>query len=202
MFSYPLNFKFKTLALGAKVTVTDSTNKQLFFVKQKLFKLKENIQIFTDESMAQLVGTIGANKILDFSPRYSFKTPDGSEIGAVKRYGGKSLFRATYEVLNGDVSEFIIREEKSWVKFVDALIGEIPILGMFAGYIFNPVYIVQRGNKETLRTDPLVMKIKKQPAMFEGKFIVELLDTNLDEGEESRLVIGALTTMIFERFRG
>lgn len=203
MFNYPLNFKFKAIALASKITVTDASGKQLFYVKQKAFKLKENIQLFTDDSMQQQIGTIGTDKVFDFSPTFRFKTMDGTEIGSVKRHGRRSIFKATYEVMGTDSEpDFVIREEKGWVKFVDALIGEIPILGMFAGYMFNPVYIVQRGNINTPKDAPAVLRIVKKPAMLEGKFDVELVDKSISDEEESRLVIGALVSVMLERFRG
>jgi hypothetical protein len=43
---------------------------------------------------------------------------------------------------------------------MDALFGEIPVLGMFTGYVFNPTYI------EADMQGQVVMKIKKEPALF------------------------------------
>ena len=64
-----------------------------------------------------------------------------------------------------------IHEENGWIKVMDALLGELPLVGMFTGYFFNPSYIVAR-----LDNTP-VARLKKQPAFFEGAFGLAKLAT-------------------------
>lgn len=88
-----------------------------------------------------------------------------------------------------------IHEENAWVKVFDSLLGELPIIGMFTGYLFNPAYIVSRMDNSP------VAKLKKQPAFFEGVFSLELTGPVTPE-EESRILLSVLTMTLLERARG
>ncbi len=88
-----------------------------------------------------------------------------------------------------------IHEENGWVKVVDALLGEIPLLGMFTGYFFNPSYIVSRMDGAQ------VARLKKQPAFFEGVFQLEPL-TQMGDDEETKVMLSVLTMTLLERARG
>jgi len=43
--NYPLQFSFKIIALAPQITVTDSTGQVISYVRQKMFKLREQIEI-------------------------------------------------------------------------------------------------------------------------------------------------------------
>jgi hypothetical protein len=88
-----------------------------------------------------------------------------------------------------------IQEENPWIKMADALLSEIPILGIFSGYFFHPVYQVTRADGTP------VMRMTKQPAFFEGKFSVEKLGA-LNETEEQRVLLSLMMAILLERSRG
>ena len=69
MMHYPLNLTFKFFALGPELSVVDAQGTLLFYVKQKLFRLKEAVNIFADADQRELAYTINADRILDFSAR-------------------------------------------------------------------------------------------------------------------------------------
>jgi uncharacterized protein YxjI len=71
-----------------------------FFVKQKGFKLKEAITVYGEEEMETEHLKIQARNVLDFSGTYDVETPDGEQVGALRRKGAKSLFRDEWEILN------------------------------------------------------------------------------------------------------
>ena len=48
--NYPLQISFKAIALSNQGTVTDASGNVVAYVKQKAFKLKEAITVFTDQS--------------------------------------------------------------------------------------------------------------------------------------------------------
>ncbi len=82
---------------------------------------------------------------IDFSARYNFTDASGRHIGGIKRQGMRSIWRANYEIHNTAGQQVLkIHEESGWIKVIDALVGEIPIVGMFTGYMFNPAYLVER----------------------------------------------------------
>ena len=46
--NYPLQLSFKILAIARQLSVTDTTGRLVFYVKQKAFKLKEAVTVFAD----------------------------------------------------------------------------------------------------------------------------------------------------------
>jgi uncharacterized protein YxjI len=77
---FPLNFTFKITTISNDFRVNDATGAEVAFVRQKLFKLKEEVQVFNDESRSQLNFTVKANKWLDFSAAYVFYDNQQREI--------------------------------------------------------------------------------------------------------------------------
>ena len=194
--NYPLKLSFKLLALASQIYIRDSQGNLLGYVKQKLLKLKEDINVFADEHQKALLFNIKADRVVDFSARYNFTDAQSRVIGSIKRKGMRSIFKANYEVFDGQGNQvMLIREENGWIKVADSLIGELPVIGMFTGYFFNPSYIVERTNGSP------VARLKKQPAFFEGVFEVEKL-AELSPEEESRVLLSVLTMTLLERARG
>jgi uncharacterized protein YxjI len=77
-------------------------DKQLvFFVKQKAFKLKEEITVYADEGQKHPRLQINARSIIDFSATYDVTdAATGEKVGALQRQGVKSLFRDEWHILD------------------------------------------------------------------------------------------------------
>ncbi len=194
--NYPLNLSFKLLALASQIYIRDANGQLIGYVKQKLFKLKEDINIFADEQQTQHLFNIKADRVIDFSARYNFTDAQGRGLGSIKRKGMRSIFKAHYLIFDENESQIMeVHEESGWVKVFDALLGEVPILGMFTGYFFNPSYMVTRMDGSQ------VARLKKQPAFMEGIFSLEPL-VQVAGDEESRLLLSILTMTLLERMRG
>lgn len=74
-----------------------------FFIKQKLFKLKEEITVFADEDQKQKRLTIKARGIGDFAGTYDVRDAStGENVGACRRRGLKSLFKDEWELLDAE----------------------------------------------------------------------------------------------------
>jgi len=196
---YPLFVSFKILAFAPQLQITDSSGRSLVYVKQKLFKFKEKVEIFTDKSKSTKLGTIKANKVLDWSARYFFESNNGTEIGSVGRKGMRSLWKASYETFNPgeDTPDYLISEENPAAKIFDSLIGEIPILGMASSYLFNPKYLATKKNGSEG-----VMRVTKKPALWEGKFQIDKLSEELTPQQELNLVFSFIMLLLLERKRG
>ena len=193
---YPINLSFKILALASQIYIRDADNSLIGYVKQKLFKLKEDINVFADEQQTQHLFNIKADRILDFSANYRFSDAGGRTIGSIKRKGMRSIFKAHYLISDTSGNQVMeIREENGWIKVVDALIGELPIIGMFTGYFFNPSYIVSRSETDQ------VARLAKEAAFFEGKFQLTPIG-QMTEDEESLVLLSVLTMTLMERSRG
>jgi uncharacterized protein YxjI len=194
--NYPLQLSFKLLALAQQVSVTDAQGNLIFYVKQKAFKLKEAVTVFADAQQARALYNINADKVLDFSARYRFTdSTTGQQLGSVKRQGMKSIWKARYDILDGENPVMMIAEENPWIKVFDALLGEVPLVGMFTGYFFHPAYQVTHTNGAVL------LRLVKQPAFFEGKFIVEK-HAEMPPAEETRALLSLLMMILLERRRG
>lgn len=194
---YPLTLTFKILALASQATVTDANGRVVLYTKQKLFKFREHVEIFTDKNRTTRLAEIKANKVIDWSARYTSTDAQGREIGSVGRRGWRSLWSAHYEAFNpGDnVPDFSIREENAWIKVLDGLFSGIPVLGMFSGYVFHPRY-------NAARTDGAVaMSLTKQAAFFEGRFSIEK-HADLTPREELNLFLSFMMLVLLERKRG
>ncbi len=192
---YPLELSFKVLALTPQIAVTDAGGNLVFYVKLKMFKLKEQVTIFSDEEKTRPLYYINADRVIDFSGRYHFTDINGANLGSVKREGMRSIWKAHYNILDGEEVVMSIREEKPWVKVADGCIGQIPIIGLISGFIFHPTYLVSRVDGS------IVMRLEKQPSFFESKFTVKK-DLELDEREETRVLLSLMMMILFERARG
>jgi uncharacterized protein YxjI len=56
------------MALAPQLSVTDASGQQVLYVKQKLFKLKEAVNVFADAAQTRQLYTINADRILTFPP--------------------------------------------------------------------------------------------------------------------------------------
>jgi uncharacterized protein YxjI len=195
-FQFPLSLTFKIGTFSNDFIATDANDQTLAYVRQKMFKLKEEVNLFTDDSKSELKYSIKADRWLDFSASYRFEDASGKNLGRVARKGWRSFWKAKYEIY--DISEnqdFIIEEANAWVKVADSLLGEVAIIGMLTGYFFNPTYNVTRANGE------IVAKLKKEPSFFGRRFKVEKL-MQLKEVEEERILLGLMMMVLLERRRG
>jgi hypothetical protein len=192
---FPLTLTFKLLALSPQITVTDANGQVVFYVKQKLFKLKEAVTVFADQAQTQPMYSMQADRIIDFSANYRFSDQAGNQLGSVKRQGARSLWKAHYDIHIGDQIVGTITEQDAWVKVADACFQQVPFLGILGGYFFNPVYLVSRPD------GTVIVKVKKQPAFFESSFTIEEA-VDIDEAAEVRTILSIIMMTLLERSRG
>ncbi len=194
---FPLDLRFKIMALAPQIYVRDAEGKLIAYVKQKLFKLKDSVNVFADEEQTQLRYTINADRFLDFNARFTLADAAGTELGKVGRRGARSLFRAHYDLFppGSDVAELSVQEESVMVRVLDALFTDIPVVGMFSGYLFNPKYLATRADGTPLA------RLTKKRTMLESGFHIDAL-APLDDALEERIMLGSLMMVLLERTRG
>lgn len=196
--NYPLNMSFKVISWGPQVTVTDASGQEVMFVHMKALKLKEDVAIYRNSSKTQEIGRIRADRVIDFSARYRFiDSNSGQEIGSVKREGMRSLWKASYNVLapGSDQITHHLKEDNPWVRVLNTVLMDVPLLGMFSGYFFNPSYTLFASGSETP-----IYTLVKQPAFFEGKFEVNMVGQA--GNDEARLLFSLIMITLLERMRG
>jgi uncharacterized protein YxjI len=193
---FPLHLTFKVTTLSNDFVATDANGNTVAYVRQKMLRLLEEVQVFSNENRSELNYTIRANRWLDFNSTYTFTNRMGYEVGRIVRKGWASLWKAHYEIFDEkQQSDLIIREENPWAKVFDNMLGEIPLLGVLSGYLFHPAYIVTRPNGTE------VVRLTKQASFWGRKFTVDKL-SSFEAGEEERIVLGLMMMILLERQRG
>lgn len=193
---FPLKFRFKITTLSNDFVASDATGQTIAYVKQKMFKFVDEISVYNDDTKSQLQYTIKANKWLDFSAAYTFTNAMGLEIGRVVRKGWASIWKARYEIYDDKQHiNLMIQEENPWAKVGDAVFGEIPVVGLLTGYIFNPSYKVMRDD------GTIVVQLKKEPTFLGRQFNV-IKVSEFKSGEEERVVLSLMMMILLERRRG
>lgn len=195
--NYPLDFKFKISTLSSDFNITDKDGNYVAYVRQKLFKLKEDVVIFSDESRTNELFRIKADRWLDFNASYSMTNVSENKVqGRLARKGMRSIWKSSYDIVdeNGE-KKFNISEDNAWVKIFDSIIGEIPLIGMFTGYFLNPSYSVKDNNGQVL------FRLKKMPSLIGRRFQLDRL-VDIPDEDETLIVLSYLMMVLLERSRG
>ena len=95
--------KRQAISLTGKFRFYDPLGNLVMFSEQKMFKLREDIRVYSDESKTQEVLSIKARQIMDFSASYDVvDTAMNQKVGALRRKGLRSLLRDEWEVLDAN----------------------------------------------------------------------------------------------------
>jgi hypothetical protein len=120
--------KFWTL-FSPKFYFYDQQENLIAFVKQKAFKLREDIRVYRDEAMTNELLHIRARTILDWSTAYDVvDSYSRQKVGTLKRKGWKSMVRDEWVVMDANEVEIgRIREDSAFLALLRRfLTGLIP----------------------------------------------------------------------------
>jgi hypothetical protein len=118
--TYLVRRKFWKL-FGESFFVFDSNGALVLFSKMKAFKLKEDIRVFTDETLQTEALSIQARSVLDFSGSYDvYDSASGERAGALRRKGLKSSFyKDEWVILDSAEREIgLIQEESAFLALL------------------------------------------------------------------------------------
>ena len=193
---YPLFLKFKISTLASDFNISDKNGNSLAYVRQKLFKLKEDVVVYNNESRTQENFRIRANQWIDFNASYAITDHTGKNLGKIARKGMRSIWKATYNIFDHNENQkYKVQEENAWIKVFDGIVSDIPIIGMFTGYFLNPSYIVHDNNGKE------IYRLRKMPSFFGRKFQLDQLNDIADE-EETLVVLSLMMMVLLERAKG
>lgn len=193
---FPISFRFRIGTLANDFMAIDASGRTIAYVRQKMFKLKEAIMIYSDESRTELLYQIKADRWIDFNASYAFSDVKDVPVGSVGRRGMKSIWKASYQIFDpGKNLDFNIREENPWAKVSDSLLSEVPLIGLFTGYLFHPRYAVTNAQGTP------VARLSKESSFFGRKFIVDQL-AEIDPRDGERILLGLMMMILLERRRG
>ena len=123
MIDFPLDLRFKIIAIASQIAVRDASGRLIFYVKQKAFKLKEAVTVFADEAQRTPLYRIAADRMLDISAQDHITSESGRTLGVLQRRGMKSFWRAHYEIHREGRPFLLIQEENPWVKLIDGFVA-------------------------------------------------------------------------------
>jgi len=192
---FPLELRFSVISWGNTIRILDADGHLILFAKQQLLKLKERVTLFGDEAQTDPQYVLEADRVIDFNACYRLRKTDGTVIGTLARQGVRSLWRTAYTLTRADGTSYHIREYSVTLRMLNDLMSGIPILGLFAGYLFHPSYDLTRG-----QDGPVVLRLTKLPALWEGRFGLEEGDVRPGERELGLLAFTMMT--LLERTRG
>lgn len=194
--NFPVDLEFKIGTFANDFEAKDSQGSTLAYVYQKMFKFKEEILVYKDTSKSEVIFHIKADSWLDFSAAYSFFDARENEFGKIVRKGWKSIWKSNYEINDQYGKEqYKIGEESAWVKVMDSILGGIPVLSIFTGYMFNPSYIL------TTFEGAEIARLSKIPSFWGRKFQITKL-SDIDNDDETRIMLGFMMMLLLERERG
>lgn len=95
--------KRQVLALTGKVRLYNPNGEMVLYCQQKMFRLREDIRIYSDESQSQELLLIKARQIIDFSAAYDVLDSISTQrVGVLRRKGWRSMLRDEWEILDAN----------------------------------------------------------------------------------------------------
>jgi len=118
---------------GAAFHVYDQQGQLAAYCKQKAFKLREDIRLYSDESLSNPLVVLKTQQIIDFGATYDVMLPSGEKLGSFRRKGIKSSFlKDEWLVFDGEGRQLATLTEQGSVtplirRYGDALAAFFPI---------------------------------------------------------------------------
>jgi uncharacterized protein YxjI len=177
----PLTFHRKLSVAGNRIHVNDLNGNMVMYVKQKAFKLKEDIRVYNDKSKSREILYIQARQVIDISATYDVTDQTtGEKVGALRRKGLASAFvKDQWEML--DNSGIVIGD----------IVEDSTLLALIRRYAINIIpqaYSFSQNGMEIAK-----LKQRFNPFLFKADF--QVLNNEVDP----RLsVAGAVLMMCIE----
>jgi len=113
VFQYDQYFlKKQVLALTGILRIFNPQGQLALYCHQKMFKLKEDIRVYSDETKTRELLNIQSRQIFDFSAYYDvFDSQYSSRVGGLRRKGFRSFVQDEWELLDAHENVFGILKE-------------------------------------------------------------------------------------------
>ena len=124
---YVIRRKFLRL-FGNEFRVFDAAGTQVLFSRQKAFKLREDIRVWSGDDMQTELLRIAARQIVDFSAAYDvIDSTTNMKVGAFKRKGLKSIVRDEWILMDANDQEIgLFQEDSMGMAILRRFINIIP----------------------------------------------------------------------------
>ena len=152
---YYIQTKFWRL-LGNAFWFKDLNDQVIAYSKQKAFKLKEDIVLYSDETCTQPLLSIKARSIIDFGATYDIvDMTTGENLGAAQRKGLKSIIKDTWKILDVNGNEYAEFVEDS-IAILRRFVPLIPAKYHFSVQGQHDIMMNQRFNPFIKKTDIMI----------------------------------------------
>ena len=109
--------KRQVFALTGKVRIYTPDGALAMYSEQKMFKLREDIRVYTDEGKTKELLWIQARQVLDFAAAYDVTdSATGQVVGTLRRKGFRSMVRDAWEILSPEEQLLAVIREDSMAK--------------------------------------------------------------------------------------
>jgi uncharacterized protein YxjI len=117
----------KIFSFAPKLHIWDRDGATLAFVRQKVFSLRDDVRVFTDQTQSFELLRIKGRNIIDFGAAFDvIDSLNGQKAGMLKRRGWKSLMRAEWIIMDALDQEIgKIREDSALLAALRRLILRI-----------------------------------------------------------------------------
>jgi len=117
----------KVFSFAPKLYIWDQVGNTLAFVRQKVFALRDDVRVFTDETQSFELLRIKGRNIIDFGAAFDVTDSlNDQKVGVLKRRGWKSLLRAEWDILDALDQEIgKIREDSALLAIIRRFVGRI-----------------------------------------------------------------------------
>ena len=78
--NFPINFEFKIGTLANDFTAKDAQGSVIAYVRQKMFKFKEAITVYSSQAKTNELYKINADRVIDFNANYAFTNVDAAIV--------------------------------------------------------------------------------------------------------------------------
>src|SRR5947199_8031841 len=105
----------KIWTFSPKFYFCDLDGNTLAFLRKKVFTLKDEIRIFTDETQSMELLHIKARKIIDWGTAFDVTDSiNHQKVGVIKRQGWKSIIRTEWIIMDANEQEIGKIQEDSF----------------------------------------------------------------------------------------
>ena len=191
---FPLDIKFHIATFSNDFSVTDANNQSVFYVREKILSWRDVIKVYRDSSKKEELYQLRSNKVIDFQQTFTITDANGNIVGKAKRKTLKSFWTATFHIYDANDNHiFTIKERSGFTRMMDGMVGEIPVVGFFSGYLFNPKYALSNLQGTEL------MEVSKEPSFFGRKFKLNQYQQTEDD---ALFVLSFMLMLLTDRNRG
>lgn len=155
MDSYYIQTKLLRI-FGGAFWFKDMNDQVVAYSKQKRFKLKEDIVLYSDETCTQPLLSIKARSVIDFGATYDIvDMTTGQNLGAARRKGLKSILKDTWKILDANGNEYAEFVEDS-NAILRRFVPLIPARYHFSIQGQHDIIMAQRFNPIIKKTDIMI----------------------------------------------